>query len=95
VLPSAETEMLVLLPRGASSSAVVARAASAAATASALAAASSAVATLAVVAVVSAATRVNKFSKFYQNFPKIDRSGSHRILKSAILLFIDSKYLKK
>jgi hypothetical protein len=87
--------MLVLLPRGASSSAAVARAASAAATASALAAASSAVATLAAVAAVSAATRVNKFSKFYRNLLKIDGSGSHRILKSVILLFIDSKYLKK
>jgi hypothetical protein len=39
--------------------------------------------------------RVNKFSKFYQNLSKFNGFGFYRISKSAILLFTDSKYLKK
>jgi hypothetical protein len=39
--------------------------------------------------------KVNKFGEFYQNMLKFDGFGSHQISKSAILLFTDSKYLKK
>jgi hypothetical protein len=38
--------------------------------------------------------RVNKFVEFYRKSSKFDGFSPHQILKSAILLFTDSKYLK-
>jgi hypothetical protein len=36
-----------------------------------------------------------KFGEFYRNSLKFDGFGPHRISKSAISLFTDSKYFKK
>jgi hypothetical protein len=44
---------------------------------------------------ICVATRVNKFGDFYRDSSKFDGFGPHQISKSAILLFTDSKYLKK
>jgi hypothetical protein len=41
-----------------------------------------------------AGIRFNKFDEFYRNSLKFDGFGLHRISKSTILLFIDSKYVK-
>jgi hypothetical protein len=40
-------------------------------------------------------SRVNKFGEFYQNLLNFDGFSPHRISKLVILLFTDSKYLKK